>query len=92
MADLVGALAAVLTTLSFLPQAILVLRTRNTESLSLVMYVMFTAGIGCWLVYGVLIDSLPIILANLITIVLASVILGMKIFNMLRRRPPAVPL
>ena len=92
MADLVGALAAVLTTLSFLPQAILVLRTRNTESLSLVMYVMFTTGVGCWLVYGVLIDSLPIILANLITIVFASVILGMKIFNMLRRRPPAAPL
>lgn len=81
MTDLIGAIAAMLTTLSFVPQAVLVIRTRNTDSLSLLMYAMFTTGILCWLVYGVLIASLPIILANAVTACLASVILGMKIFN-----------
>ncbi|MEQ8558595.1 MAG: SemiSWEET transporter [Henriciella sp.] len=81
MADLIGGLAAILTTLSFLPQAILVLRTRNTDSLSLVMYVMFTVGVSCWLVYGLMIASLPIILANLVTVGLAAIILSMKIIN-----------
>ena len=81
MSDLIGTIAAILTTLSFLPQAVLVIRTRNTDSLSLLMYAMFTAGILCWLAYGLLIASLPIILANAVTVCLASVILGMKIFN-----------
>ncbi len=92
MADFTGTLAAFLTTASFLPQAILVLRTRNTEGLSLVMYAMFTTGIACWLAYGLMIDSLPIILANAITILLASVILIIKIRNTLTRRPDAEPL
>ena len=83
MADFIGALAAILTTLSFVPQAVLVLRTRNTAGLSLVMYAMFTCGIACWLIYGVMISSLPIILANLVTIILASLILTMKIVNTL---------
>lgn len=83
MADLIGTLAAILTTASFVPQAVLVLRTRNTEGLSLVMYAMFTLGIACWLVYGAMIESLPIIIANTITIVLASIILGIKARNTL---------
>lgn len=91
MADLIGGLAATLTTLSFLPQAILVLRTRNTDSLSLVMYVMFTVGVSCWLVYGLMIASLPIILANLITVGLAAIILSMKIINTVAFRRAANP-
>lgn len=87
MPDLIGALAAILTTASFVPQAVLVLRTRNTEGLSLVMYAMFTAGIGCWLAYGLMIASLPIILANGVTILLASLILIVKIRNTFGRHP-----
>lgn len=83
MADLIGILAAVLTTASFLPQAILVLRTRNTEGLSLIMYAMFTAGICCWLAYGLMIWSMPIIIANAITVMLASFILIIKVRNTL---------
>lgn len=83
MADTVGAIAAFLTTLSFLPQAILVLRTRNTDGLSLMMYAMFTSGIFCWLVYGLMIQSLPVILANLVTVCLAALILTIKIANTL---------
>ncbi len=81
MADTIGSIAAILTTLSFLPQAIMVLRTRNTDSLSLTMYAMFTAGVSCWLVYGLIIQSMPVIVANLVTVCLAALILSMKIAN-----------
>ena len=81
MADTIGSIAAILTTLSFLPQAIMVLRTRNTDSLSLTMYAMFTAGVTCWLVYGLMIQSMPEIVANLVTVCLAALILSMKIAN-----------
>jgi MtN3 and saliva related transmembrane protein len=97
MADLIGTLAAILTTVSFVPQAVLVLRTRNTDGLSLIMYLMFTCGVACWLSYGLLIASVPIILANSVTILLASLILFMKIRNMLaltasaRRQRPIEP-
>ncbi|MEM5518808.1 SemiSWEET transporter [Henriciella sp. AS95] len=86
MADYIGSVAAFLTTASFLPQAILVLRTRNTEGLSLIMYAMFTAGITCWLVYGLMIQSLPITVANAITVVLAAIILSIKIRNTVTAR------
>lgn len=93
MADLFGTLAAILTTASFVPQTVLVLRTRNTEGLSLVMYAMFTLGITLWLVYGLMIGSLPIIIANVITLALASLILSMKVHNtILARRATDEPL
>ena len=92
MAEILGLVAACLTTASFVPHAILVLRTRNTEGLSLYMYIVFTTGIMFWLVYGILIQSLPIILANLVTVVLASMILSMKLANTIsaRRAKPIV--
>lgn len=82
----VGGLAAVLTTLSFLPQTIRVLRTRDTAAISLTMYAMFTLGLCLWGVYGVLTRQWPVILANLFTLVFALVILGMKIREVLIRR------
>lgn len=89
MAELLGLVAAFLTTASFVPQAILVLRTRNTDGLSLYMYILFTTGVSFWLVYGVLIGSLPIIIANIITVVLASMILTVKLMNTLSARRAA---
>jgi MtN3 and saliva related transmembrane protein len=74
-----GGLAAILTTLSFAPQALLVIRTRNTAGISLTMYVMFTLGVACWGIYGVLKDSPSILLANIVTFALAAVILTFKI-------------
>lgn len=79
--DLVGYAAAVLTTLSFLPQAVLTLKTRDTDSLSLGMYGLFTAGVLMWLIYGILLENLAIIIANAITFLLASIILSFKIYN-----------
>ena len=85
-ADLVGTIAAVLTTASFLPQAILVLRTRKTEGISLTMYAMFTTGVALWLAYGLLAGAMPVILANMITLVLATAILWVKLQSVLANR------
>ena len=89
MIDTIGILAACLTTLSFVPQAILVIRTRRTEGISLIMYAMFTAGVAAWLVYGIALGALPIILANMVTLALASVILTIKIRAVLPAQPSA---
>lgn len=77
--DLLGGCAAFLTTAAFLPQAIHSLRTRDLSGISLSMYSMFSLGVLLWLVYGVMINSLPIIIANAITLVLSLIILGMKL-------------
>lgn len=79
--DVIGYLAATLTTLSFLPQAILTLKTRDTEALSLGMYSLFTCGVFLWLIYGIYLANLAIIAANAVTFLLAALILGFKIHN-----------
>lgn len=75
----IGLVAACFTTCSFIPQAWLVIRHQKTEGISLWMYVLFAIGIALWFLYGVLLGSWPIILANGVTIVLVSVILAQKI-------------
>lgn len=77
--ELIGYCAAALTTLSFLPQAWLTFRTRDVRGISLGMYSVFTIGVALWLLYGVLMGAWPIVLANAVTLGLASVILGMKL-------------
>lgn len=77
--DVVGSLAAGLTTISFLPQAWLSFRTRDVSGVSLGMYSLFTIGIACWLAYGLLLRAWPIVVANSITLVLALAILAMRL-------------
>lgn len=77
--EIIGALAATITTLCWVPQAIKVLRTRETAAISLVMYLMLALGITLWLVYGVLIHSWPLIGANAVTLVPVLLILAMKL-------------
>jgi MtN3 and saliva related transmembrane protein len=77
--ELIGYCAASLTTLSFVPQAWLSFRTRDVRGISLGMYSAFTVGVAPWLLYGVLMGAWPIVLANAVTLALASVILGMKL-------------
>lgn len=77
--ELIGSAAAVITTLCWVPQALKVIRTRETRSLSLVMYLMLAIGVTLWLAYGVLIASWPLIVANGVTIFLVAIILGMKL-------------
>ena len=79
LADLIGALAACLTTLSFLPQAWLSFKTRDVSGVSLLMYSVFTAGVALWLAYGLLLGSWPMVIANAITLTLALMILTMKL-------------
>lgn len=77
--ELFGYLAAILTTISFVPQVIHVWRSKQTKDISLGMYSVFTLGIVVWLIYGILLGSWPIIIANSITIVLAGLVLAMKL-------------
>ncbi len=81
--EILGYCAAFLTTASFLPQAILTLRTRDTSSLSLGMYTLFTLGLSLWLIYGIQKSDYAIIFANSITLVLSISILGFKIYNVI---------
>lgn len=84
--ELIGYAAATLTTVSFLPQAIMTIKTRDTESLSMGMYSLFATGVLLWLIYGIYLENQAIIIANAITFVLAAIILGFKIFNTLSNR------
>ena len=89
-ADIIGSVAAILTTSSFLPQAAHVLRTRDTRAISLTMYAMFTVGITLWGIYGLMTLQWSIIIANGITLCLAALILIMKVRDVLsERRAPA---
>lgn len=78
-ADIIGTIAATLTTLCFIPQAVKVIRTHQTRDISLSMYLMFTTGVGFWLAYGIMIERPPMIVANIVTFILALIIVTMKI-------------
>jgi len=77
--EVIGMIAAVLTTASFLPQVYKTWKTKDTQGLSLTMYVCFFIGIVLWLIYGIHIDSLPMILANGITVVASFFLILMKL-------------
>lgn len=77
--DLLGYAAAALTTCSFVPQAVLTLRTRDVSGISLGMYAAFTLGVALWLVYGIVLRAWPIVIANTLTVALAATILVTKI-------------
>ena len=81
MSDWVGYAAAVLATGAFLPQVIKTLRTGETRDISLGMYLLFCSGVALWLVYGLMINATPVILANAITLILSGAILVMKLKN-----------
>jgi MtN3 and saliva related transmembrane protein len=74
-----GFAAAFLTSVSFIPQAVMTIRTKNTSGISRGMYSMFTVGVALWLYYGLALGSWPMILANTVTLVLAGTILGLKL-------------
>ncbi len=86
MTDLIGFAAAILTTISFVPQALMIIRTRNTSGISLTMYAMFTVGVACWLVYGLIKRDIPMTAANAVTLTLAAIILFFKARDTLRAR------
>lgn len=77
--ELLGYLAAILTTISFFPQVVKIYKTKETKSISLSMYIVLIIGVLLWLIYGVYLKSMPMILANAVTLVLLIYILIMKI-------------
>lgn len=76
---IVGFVAAFLTTFAFAPQAIHTIRTRNTEGISLSMYLLFVTGVSVWLVYGLMVNDMAITIANVLTFLLALPVLLIKL-------------
>jgi MtN3 and saliva related transmembrane protein len=79
LVDFVGYLAATLTTAAFLPQVFKVWKSKSTKDLALPTLLSFIAGVGAWLVYGLLLKSEPVIIANSVTLVLNLMILRFKL-------------
>ena len=77
--EIIGYCAAFLTTIAFLPQAVRSWRTKDLTGISLGMYFLFTVGVGLWLIYGLIIEKWPLILANAMTFALALSILLLKL-------------
>ena len=75
----VGCIAAFLATFAFFPQVIKVWKTKSTKDISLLMFALFTLGVFLWLIYGIILNDIPIIFANLITLILSLFILINKI-------------
>lgn len=74
-----GLIAGTLTTISFVPQVIKVVTSKSTKDISFLMFLIFTIGVFAWLMYGLLINDLPVIIANFITFILSLIILIYKI-------------
>ena len=79
VAEVVGLTAGILTTIAFLPQVRHSWKTKSTKDISVPMFLTFCTGVVLWFIYGVMIHSLPVILANGVTFVLAGAILVMKL-------------
>jgi MtN3 and saliva related transmembrane protein len=77
--SVLGLVAGSFTTIAFLPQVIKTWKTRSAKDLSLGMFSIFTIGVGMWLAYGILINDLPVIMANVVTLILASTLLFFKL-------------
>jgi MtN3 and saliva related transmembrane protein len=86
MVDLIGSIAAVCTTISFVPQLIRVYQLKSAHEISLVMFLVFSLGVFLWLLYGIFIRSFPVIVANAFTLALSLAILALKIRYDRRRR------
>jgi MtN3 and saliva related transmembrane protein len=77
--QLLGLVAGMLTTIAFLPQVIKTWKTRSAKDLSLRMFLLFCLGVAMWLAYGFLVNDIPVIAANLLTLILASTLLFFKL-------------
>ncbi len=76
---ILGLVAATLTTVAFLPQMIKTWKSKSAKDVSLGMLITFCIGVFLWLIYGIYLQALPIILANLLTLIFNLIILGFKI-------------
>lgn len=79
ISTIIGLFAGTLATISFLPQVIKAWKSKQTKDISLPMYILFVIGVSLWLIYGLMINELPVILANAVTLILAGIILTLKL-------------
>lgn len=84
--DLVGGLAGLLTTIAFIPQVIKTWRSGSAQDISLFMFILFSTGVLLWLIYGIAIDSTPVVAANSVTLMLALSILVLKLRHIILQR------
>ena len=77
--QLIGLAAGMLTTIAFLPQVIKTWKSRSAKDLSLGMFSLFCLGVAMWLAYGILVMDIPVIAANMLTLMLASTLLFFKL-------------
>jgi len=84
--EILGLIAAGITTLANIPQAVKILRTKSTKSISAFTYSMLTAGMVAWVVYGILKNDLPIIIGNTIATLLCCTILSVKLYMKLSKQ------
>jgi MtN3 and saliva related transmembrane protein len=76
---IIGLVAGTLTTIAFVPQLTKTWKSKSAQDISLGMFLLFCSGVLLWLIYGVLIDALPVILANTVTLILSGAILILKL-------------
>jgi len=79
MTDAIGFLAGALTTIAFVPQALKMYTTKSGKDVSARMLLFFSAGVILWLIYGIMIESVPVILANVVTLILSGTIIALKV-------------
>lgn len=98
LVEAIGYTAGTLTTIAFVPQVLKTWRSRSADDLSFVMLITFTMGVALWLIYGVLIASLPVILASAVTVALSALLVALRIRygahplrDPKRKRPAAEP-
>ena len=84
--EIVGYIAAMLSVICFIPQAIKILLTKDTNAISFWMYFLFLLSVIFWLIYGLMLGSLPIIFKNIFVIIFAGIILGLKIKDLMRKK------
>jgi MtN3 and saliva related transmembrane protein len=76
--ETLGYIAGILTTIAFVPQVMQIYKTKSAEDVSLAMFLLFTAGVVMWLIYGIQSNAIPVIVANSLTLLLSCVILFFK--------------
>lgn len=76
---IIGLLAGIFATSASVPQVLKAIKTKHTKDISLWMYIMLTTGVTLWLIYGILINDFPLIIANIATVILVGSVLGLKI-------------
>ncbi|WP_299203716.1 SemiSWEET transporter [uncultured Amphritea sp.] len=86
LVSLIGISAACMTTISFVPQVYAILKSKNTSGISVTMYSIFTFGVFLWVIYGFIIEDMPVFLANLITLILTLSVLTLTITSRIRQK------